>query len=65
MNQNDARDALDDFLTLAIDSMPSADFDIPADRAQAMLDTLPIDSVLRTTMRDAFRDNIETEIDFH
>jgi hypothetical protein len=64
MNKNDAIDALNDFLALAIDALPADAFDLPADTAQAMLDAMP-QGELRDSLRDAFRDNIDTDITFN
>jgi hypothetical protein len=62
MNNDDARDALNDLLTRAIDCLPIEEFAIDIATAQAMLDTLPNGS-LRDALTDAFRDNIDCDDD--
>jgi hypothetical protein len=66
MNSNDARDALDDLLARAIDSLPIDAFAIDPRDAQSMLDAIPADlHQFHAALRDAFRENIDADDDTH
>ncbi len=52
---------LDDFLIKLLDAAPADLFAIDIDDARAILDSLPDDSRIRESLRDAFRDNIDCD----